>query len=81
MTQDITADDFCWGCMQNEPFPEGVRPFRICGECNHLFVTAQDLIDEDVVIRREGLAFGYYDSLEPRTPEEIFSCPICMHDF
>lgn len=68
----IIADDWCYGHMRPEPNVFGA--YQICGECFHVFVTA------------EGLQAAYDElaaelALPPRTVGEIFACPVCAHDF
>jgi hypothetical protein len=78
------ANDFCWGCVQNEPAPEG-GAYRICGECGHVYGTPEDLVREDyelwVEISYTNPEFLAGSNVPTRPPEEIYSCPICTHDF
>lgn len=64
------ANDQC-AIHGHEPIPE--KYFRICGECWHVFVTAEELVQ------------AYRDEMpEPKRPtplEEIYFCPYCTHDF
>lgn len=56
--------------------------YRICGECGHIFRTADELVAEDLRVR---LMLKAYDSegteYKPVEPALIFTCPLCAHDF
>lgn len=62
---------YCW-----EKVAE--RPFLICGECFHVFNTAEELVEDDRKARQE---FMVPDVAKPRDPDQIFCCPHCVHDF
>lgn len=75
-------DDWCYGCMRSEPIPPG-GAYRICGECFHVYETADDLIR---IYNAEGDRLADQHPEEPRSPwvtdpEAIFFCPVCIHDF
>ena len=60
----------------HEPIPE--KYFRICVECGHCFVTAEDLEIADLNIRQE-IEPDRVHVMLPATVIEI--CPMCTHDF
>lgn len=66
-----TARDLgCW-FHGDEPIPDGA--YLVCGECGHCYVTAADLIEAE---RR------LYPDLPARTSAaQMWSCPLCAHDF
>lgn len=70
-----SQEEFC-AIHGYEPIPDGEIPYRICGECLHAFMTAEELVDKDAAMHRE--VFGV---LRRSRPEEIYSCPECTHDF
>lgn len=59
----------CWIHDVDEP-EEGA--FRVCGECFHVFMTAEELIQADS---------KWYEDGRRNDPERIWSCPLCTHDF
>lgn len=68
------SPDWCHSCCKLEPLPAVYH--IVCGECGHVFVTAEDLV----------AAFKAY--FEPRIGQvldvktgEIYACPKCGHDF
>lgn len=63
----------CWTHHVDEPTTDST--YRVCGECLHVFETAQDLVDADALV--------WLEMGEPRRnkPEDIFCCPYCVHDF
>lgn len=88
-------EDWCMIHNRSEP----VRPgdYRICGECWHVFRTAEELVAE--THRAELDSWKFWRSAaavqqpaererwlatalpERRDPEKIFACPHCTHDF
>lgn len=69
--------DWCYYHERDEPVPEDGCVFRICGECFHLFRTAEDLMQQ------HSLELAKL-KLERRTApsvEAIYACPFCAHDF
>lgn len=57
---------FC--AVHYKPEPAG---YLRCGECWHSFATEDELLDEDAKWRGHRLTKG----------EDVFSCPVCIHDF
>lgn len=57
-----------------EPIPADA--YRVCAECGHCYNTREDLVSEDVKLRRWGL-----DIPLPDPADEIYTCPLCLHDF
>jgi hypothetical protein len=80
---EAPSTDFCWSCSRDEPIPEG-GAYQICGECNHVYGTEQDLVDAHNQIitemnqrMRPGQSkFGLWT-----TAEDIYFCHHCLHDF
>lgn len=76
------CDDNCY-VHGYEPVPSSY--YKMCYECQHVFVTEQDLIDDDVQVRRNFNKVAgpgdYLFSEDPVPVEEIFCCPHCSHDF
>lgn len=78
MTQD---DPGCY-FHGEEPIPE--KYYRICIECGHCYVTAQELVDMTNDIRYE-MWMKYDQGLYPWIPDtnadDIYCCAYCTHDF
>lgn len=63
----------CFIHHENEPVPDDV--YLVCGECFHVYATAQDLINAYERVTEE------MGSRQTRPADEIMSCPHCVHDF
>jgi len=68
------SPDWCHSCLKLEPLPDDY--YIVCGECGHVYVTTEELVK----------AFrDYYEprvgQMLPASPEEIYACPLCGHDF
>ena len=74
------GEDNCWH-HGHEPIPEGA--YRVCGECGHCFATEADLSQADFDVRHKAYLAGFTDSYPTvlRSGEQIYSCPLCTHDF
>lgn len=60
--------DWCYIHNRREPMvPGGIA----CGECWHVYANEQELID----------AHNAWDGPQVTSVEQIFSCPLCVHDF
>lgn len=57
-----------------EPIPE--EYYHICGECHHVFVTAEELVEKDAAMYRTVTG-----KLRRSRPEDIDICPECTHSF
>jgi hypothetical protein len=74
----VNADnDLCYEHYVHEP-DEGA--YRVCGECSHVYRTAEELLTEaNRGCTEDGsmyaMAFAITD------PEQVYSCPLCAHDF
>lgn len=65
-------DDWCYYHNAHEPDADG----PVCGECFHQFASDDDLLAEDIRVRRE---MGQTDNF-PTSAAEVFCCPFCVHD-
>ena len=65
----------CWIHHVDEPITE--ETYRVCGECFHVW-TADELVSVDLALRQ---ALGDSEPVLPATPEDIWCCPECIHDF
>lgn len=61
--------DWCHSCLKLEPLP--AEYYIVCGECGHVYVTPEDLVD------------AYVEEFPGYRPmaEHIASCAKCWHDF
>ena len=69
--------DWCWFHYAREPVDPEVGSFLICGECFHLYATADELIDAWAEM---ALRVGI-EGPPPRDAAAILFCPYCAHDF
>lgn len=85
---DQSHPDYCWYHHALEPMT--ATTYRVCGECFHVFETAQELVDAHNVvidqINNEPRERGYKSmNLAARKTVEtvhlIYACPFCVHDF
>ena len=67
------TDDFCY-IHGYEPMPP--QYYRICGECWHVYVTPEELVQKDLY-QRASVSLP----VEPMKAEDITICPECLHDF
>jgi hypothetical protein len=70
-----------------------VNPYRICYECKHVFQTAEELVAVFNATGRQSAEecnkwmAKEWDNWEPvqfepvDDAEQVFFCPLCMHDF
>lgn len=63
------ADIHCYSCNEDEPITD--NPFRVCGECGHVYQTGQELMTAYGEIGPPKVVDGY----------TIYFCPLCAHDF
>lgn len=56
----------------HEPVPP--RYHLLCGECGHVFVTAQELLDAHNVRCLE------VDAPYAASADDVLVCPVCTHD-
>lgn len=61
----------CYICNEDEP----VSGFLVCFECNHTFVTADELLAEHNKILES------LDMSPEKDVSQIFCCPMCLHNF
>lgn len=69
--------DWCHYHSRDEPVPAGGKYFHICGECFHLFATAEDLMQQHT-LELVKLKLGRRVAVRV---EDIYACPFCAHDF
>jgi hypothetical protein len=76
----MAETSYCFIHHEDEPVPQDC--FLICYECKHVYRTPQDLVNE------HNAAMDMIHELgEKWTPvtvervEDIYSCPVCIHDF
>lgn len=71
--------EHCFFCNVDEPLQPG--DYRVCGECLHVFRTAEELLARHNQLLAEFFGAGY-PAMEPATdPEQVWTCPLCAHDF
>lgn len=83
------CESWCWGHMTCEPLPKDNSHYQVCGECMHVFVTAEDLLNAHNEKGRESHErlkddpmFGSSEEFKPtENVDEVFFCPVCIHDF
>ena len=81
-------------CFFHGHEPLELNDYRVCGECGHIYRTAQDLADaENAAIDRDRLYEDGIDaeavvlygravvSLNGQGHLPILSCPLCTHDW
>lgn len=77
----------CYGCDLDEPVLPGDPVYVQCGECFHVYRTSADLLaawlEYEMCIPagvREQWGIGR-DPVPPGDAHQIWSCPVCNHDF
>lgn len=83
------CESFCWGHMTCEPLPADNSHYQVCGECFHVFVTADELLtmhnekSKATYSRfRDDPVFGGGEEWKPETDvNNVYFCPVCVHDF
>jgi len=55
-----------------ELIPEGC--YRVCGECGHAWTEEKLLLAHNEILDE-------FDHPEVFDPDEVFSCPLCAHDW
>lgn len=81
--------DHCFYHHLDEGTPPGQEPYRVCGECGHVYPTEGQLADDfngqqDKLFRQaeaNGREPRDTEPPEPLTADRIFSCAWCGHDF
>lgn len=68
---DDPSVSICLVCSLAEPI-DG-EPYRICGECGHVYQTKADFVREYLRVS--------YGPREPMWGDDPFFCPVCGHDF
>lgn len=86
------CESFCWGHMACEPLPADNSHYQVCGECFHVFVSADELLTMHNEKSKEAYdkwasdpVFGVVGKPQPFQPEtdvnNVYFCPVCVHDF
>jgi hypothetical protein len=65
-----------WHCYYHHR-DEPSSGYRVCGECAHTYSTADDLKQTYLDYAPAGLTI----IVEDMTADEIYFCPLCLHDF
>lgn len=66
-------DQHCWSHDEDEPLDEPC--YIACLECHHGYKSANELLIEHNIILKSM-------NISPEdNPEEVFTCPLCLHDF
>lgn len=73
---DEASPDWCHSCLKLEPLPD--EYYSVCGECGHVYVTAEELLEAE-----NRLLFEMQVTKPPvvTDPEHVYTCPLCGHDF
>lgn len=81
------SPDFCHSCGRDEPVPPS-GAYRICLECGHVYHTETELllvysIERMVTRMTEAMRYCTWipASPLPKSGEDIYYCPLCLHDF
>lgn len=70
--------DHCYAHSVDE---NAADAYQICGECFHVFRTADELVAATAQ-RIAEVSVGVENPMSgPTDPEKIFACPHCAHDF
>lgn len=86
----VDTDDRCYCWVHHEYENCSGRPYRICGECHHVYRTPKDLVDAFNETSRhaaEHWAELLYDTapdirhLNDHEHEYIGFCQYCLHDW
>src|SRR5688572_28310299 len=83
------CESWCWGHMTCEPLPADNSDYQVCGECMHVFMTADELLSmhneesrKAHVILKDDPMFGHDEDWKPTLcVDEVYFCPVCVHDF
>lgn len=73
-TPDEASPDWCHSCLKLEPLPAEYH--EVCGECGHVYVTAEDLMAAYIEEWRKMAV-----SVQALDTPSIDACPLCGHDF
>ena len=65
----MSADVWCVYHMCSEEVIG--EPYRICGECSHVFASEEVLLQAAIEMWAQRFEFG----------DDIHSCPYCIHDW
>lgn len=69
-------------CMIHAVFePDMPGDYRACLECLHVYRTPWDLLMADLAIQLDWVRDGWEGQVRTIDPEQIYSCPLCCHDF
>jgi hypothetical protein len=83
--EDYNMEDWC-SVHGYEPVPE--KYFRICGECGHVYLSAEELLAADAaVVAAIAQSAGAAGDTIPaelhaaQTVSQVHCCPLCTHDW
>ena len=67
-------------CMEHYQHESAEGAHRVCGECFHVYGTAEELLTEtNRTLSHYGPGMGPGRPITD--PEQVYSCPLCAHDF
>ena len=72
------GDTHCYMHNLDEP---STGAFRVCGECGHVYRTAEDLRMAWTDTAADGWAPEVPTSAGAPPAEQIYACPLCCHDW
>jgi len=76
----VSINEWCLPCGRWEPDRDG--DFLACLECHHVYRTPEDLVAEENNIRRRmGDPELVIDGNVREVVGQIYSCPLCTHDW
>jgi hypothetical protein len=81
---DDCAADHCFYHHVDEPIPMAqLSGAQVCIECGHYYASGEVLadVDEQVGVEDYGLHPEWGPPRGRRDPSQIFTCPLCCHDF
>lgn len=79
----LCHDDVCYTHHRREPELPG--DYKVCGECCHVWRTEIEFRTDEANAHNSLLATypNSYPFMKPEdvVPGEVYSCPLCTHDF
>jgi hypothetical protein len=74
---EACGDMHCYMHHVDEP---STGAFRVCGECGHVYRTAEDL-RMAWADAQDAPGFGLSPDAAAPPAEQIYACPLCAHDW